>query len=155
MRVPIYAIIIYFNTILLVYAQNPVFSGDIHRIDPDGYYRTNNNLDTRSLYRTRLHPGLNKFVVAYPEGLSLSDRRKINDLVEQIKNICPECSTAGSFGGAVATGGNLGGTGNVLFGDDDPCPKLVEKNKPGYITIKKKEYDELVRKANLYDRQKR
>lgn len=82
-----------------------------------------------------------------PSQYSGDDRTRIFSLLSELKQACPECSTGGTIGGGTIIGPNTGGTGTPLF-------PIGGGNSGGLlptVTITKIEYDELRRKAALYD----
>ncbi|WP_324049817.1 hypothetical protein [Aeromonas caviae] len=82
-----------------------------------------------------------------PSQYTNDDRERILSLLSELKQTCPTCSTGVTIGSGTIVGGNTGGTDTPLF-------PIGGGNKGGLIptvTITKFEYDELIKKAALYD----
>jgi len=80
-----------------------------------------------------------------PSQYTEKDRENIFTLLSQLKQACPDCSTGGTVGGGIIIGGNSGGP---------PLFPIGGGNRGGLIptvTITKFEYQQLKRKAALYD----
>lgn len=86
--------------------------------------------------------------IKVPSQYTEDDRTKILSLLSKLKQTCPTCSTGVTIGGGTLVGGNTSGTSTPLF-------PIGGGNGGGLIptvTITKIEYDELIKKAALYDR---
>lgn len=95
----------------------------------------------------RFQVKISDWYLKVPNQYTGDDRTRIFSLLSELKQACPECSTVGTIGGGTILGGNTGGTGTPLF-------PVGGGNSGGLIptvTITKIEYDELKRKAALYD----
>lgn len=82
-----------------------------------------------------------------PDRYSDESRNRINELIGELRLLCPDCSTGGTVGGVTIIGGGTKPPVNPLF----PVGNQLFPTNSEQVLINKSELAELRRKAAMFD----